>query len=502
MSSRRITHAIIIIASGTVIVRVFGLFREVFNANFFGTTFIYDAFLLAFMIPNFFRGILAEGALSTAFIPVLSEYTFHENQKSEVKRIANISFTLSLIITLLLSILVFFLSSVLMSFFPSSSKWFWVFSLLRFTFPYLIFMSLAAVNMGILNTYKHFLAPTYAPIALDLFWILSLFLICPLFGNSLDRRIFGLCIGLLLGGAGQFLFQLPPVRNRGISYKLDFNFRHPAIRKMGKLLAPVVIGVAVAPINLLVDYSLANFLAPGMVSALWYATRIFQLPLGIFAISISTAVLPWFSEQISKGKRQQFLDSFYHTFRILILLLVPSTVGLIILRQPVISLLFERGVFDTNSVSLTAWPLALYTIGLLGYGGASITTRAFYAFRDTKTPVKIGIFSIAVNLILDIILMQFMQHAGIALSTSIVGWTNFCLLIAYLNIRHIKISFKKIFTFFTLTLIPSALMGIILYMFRAKFMPVLPLPIFLSISIMLAVAVYFTFLKLCTVHNK
>jgi len=164
--------------------------------------------------------------------------------------------------------------------------------------------------MGILNSFKHFTVPSYSPIALDFFWIFSLFFICPFFTDSLEKKILGLCIGIILGGFGQFLVQYPAVKNRGFSFRLDFQFNHPAIKKIGKLFAPMIIGVAVTPINILVDSSLANLLSPGMVSGLWYATRIFQLPLGIFGISISTAVLPWFSEDVTSGKYENFKKLF------------------------------------------------------------------------------------------------------------------------------------------------------------------------------------------------
>ncbi|MCD6407819.1 murein biosynthesis integral membrane protein MurJ, partial [bacterium] len=354
MSSRKIVKAISIISLGTIISRIFGLAREVITASFFGTTGIYDAFLLAFMIPNFFRGILAEGALNSAFIPVFTEYLSDEKKKEETSKIVNLCFTLSLILTLSLFFLVFTLSYVAENFVSSGSRWFWVFILIKFTFPYLIFISLAALNMGILNSYKHFLLPSFSPVVLDIFWISSLFFLVPLFGTTLEEKIFGLCFGVIAGGIGQFLFMLPAVRRRGYRLRLSFNFNHPAVKKMGKLLAPVIIGVAVVPINLLVDYSLANFLYEGAVSGLWYATRIFQLPLGVFAISISTAVLPWFSENISSKNYEEFRKNFLFSIKLLFLLMIPFTFGLIFFRKEVVSFLFQRGMFTLHSVSLVS----------------------------------------------------------------------------------------------------------------------------------------------------
>ncbi|MCD6221738.1 murein biosynthesis integral membrane protein MurJ, partial [bacterium] len=321
MSSKKILKAVSIISIGTIISRIFGLFREITSANFFGTTFIYDAFLIAFMIPNFFRGIVAEGALNSAFIPVFTEYTTDGEKKKEANKVINLCFTSSIIITLSLLFIIYILSSFIPHFLSLQSKWFWVWTLLKFTFPYLIFISLTSLNMGILNVHKKFLLPSFSPIILDIFWIGSLFLLLPLFGNSLNERIFGLCFGIIGGGLFQFLYLLPIIKKIGYSYKLDFNFSHPAIRKMGRLILPVVAGVAVVPVNLLVDYSLAGTLFNGAVSGLWYATRIFQLPLGVFAISISTASLPYFSENIVTKNFEQFKENFYFAMKLLFFIL-------------------------------------------------------------------------------------------------------------------------------------------------------------------------------------
>lgn len=448
MKIHKITKAAITLSIVTIISRFFGLFREIFSAKFFGTTFIYDAFLLSFMIPNFFRGLLAEGALNASFIPVFTEYLTDENKKNQIYEIVNICITISLMITFFLFFLVYFFSSFTVKYFSSFSKWFWVFYLLKFTFPYLIFISLSAIFSGILNSYKNFTIPGISPVFFDIFWILSLFFICPLFGKTLNEKILGLCIGIIIGGFFQFLYQFPSIKRRGFNIRLNFNFKHPAIIKMGKLLAPMVIGVAIGPINLLVDYSLANFLSNGMVSGLWYATRLYQLPLGVFGISLSTAVLPWLSENVARKNFEEFNGNLYLSFKLLFLTLIPSTFILIYLREEIITFLFKRGIFDLNSVKLTSFPLLFYSLGIVFYGGISVITRAYYSFNDTKTPVKIGIYSIGTNFILDILLMKFLAHGGIALSTSLVGLINFLLLLYFFNKKHLKIQFLYLLNMF------------------------------------------------------
>ncbi|HOL22739.1 MAG TPA: murein biosynthesis integral membrane protein MurJ [bacterium] len=490
MSSKKILRAVSVVSLGTVIARVFGLAREITTANFFGTISIYDAFLLAFMIPNFFRGLIAEGALNTAFIPVFTEYTLDEKRKEEGKDIFNICLTLSLIITSLIFIIVLGVSFVSTKIVSETSRWYYVWILLRFTFPYLIFISLAALNTGVLNAYKSFFIPSLSPVVLDLFWIAALFLILPFIPAVPERQIFVLCIGVLLGGLGQFLFTLIPVVRRGYKIHFNFNFSHPAVKKMGLLLAPMVIGVAVTPINLLVDNTLANTLYEGAVSGLWYSTRIFQLPLGVFAISISTAVLPWFSENISSQDHQSFVKNLIFATRMLVFLLLPFTFGMVILRTELVTFLFARGMFTAKSVALVSSPLAFYSLGLLGYGGASVWGRAFYACKDTVTPVKVGVFSIFMNFIMDIIFMQFMGHNGIALSTSIVGITNFILLVILFNRKHLYINLKKEAGFFLKIFFASSIMGYILYIYKNYAGFLLSLPYLVLSCIIISVLIY------------
>lgn len=492
MSSRRILKAISIVSLGTVIARLFGLAREVSTANFFGTTSIYDAFLLAFMIPNFFRGLLAEGALNAAFIPVFSGYASDESpgKKKEAAEIFQICFTLSLLATSLLFAAVLAGSLVSSSILAESSKWWRVWHLLKFTFPYLIFISLTALNMGVLNSYKSFFLPSLSPVILDLAWIAGLFLLLPHFGDAPENRILGLCVAVLIGGFGQFLFTLVPVLKKGYRIKFDFRFAHPAMRKMGRLLAPVLIGVAVTPINLLIDYSLANLLYDGAVSGLWYSTRIFQLPLGVFAISISTAVLPWFSENISTGNHKEFTENLSFSLKLLFILLLPFTIGMVILRTEIVSFLFARGMFSAQSVSVVASPLAYYSLGLLGYGGASVWTRAFYACKDTATPVRVGIFSIAVNSVMDVVLMKYLGHNGIALATSIVGMANFIILVLIFNRKHLHLNFKPLAPFFVKTLAASAVMGVVVYACTDIMDGLFSLPIRLFTGIIIGILVY------------
>lgn len=427
MDKKRIILTVGMVSLATVLVRVAGLGREMVSAYFFGTTLVYDAFLLAFMIPNFFRGILAEGGLNSAFIPVFADYLSPEKKKDAQKIISD-TLGASLCFTLSLS-LFFFLASSLAGFFPLSQKILLTLSFLRFTIFYLVFVSMAALVMGVLNSLGHFSGPALAPLGLDLFWILSLVTIAPLFGAELKGRTYGLIIGLLVGGAAQFFIPVPALWRRGFSLKPTFNLKNPALVQMGKLLTPIIIGVAVTPINVLVDSFLAMHIrSEGMVSSLWYANRLMQLPLGIFAVTLGTVALPSMSRQVSEGNLKQMKETLAYSLKLAFLLVIPASFVLVFFREPIIQVLFQRGLFTSQSTQATGIALLFFSLGLFGYSGNIVLTRAFYALKDTATPVKVGILSIASNLVLDLILMGPLKQGGIALSTSLVGILNFALL--------------------------------------------------------------------------
>jgi len=452
MTFDKIRNSFVWLSLVTILCRIAGLIREIVTARFFGTTGIYDAFLIAFMIPNFFRGLLAEGALSTAFIPVISELIAKGEKKEEILKVTGAVFSFFLIATVVLYVFILFASWILLKYFSLPAKISEILFLLRFTFPYLIFVSLAAWAMGVLNARHRFVLPGLNPIILDFWWIIGLFFFTHFFGNTLEQKIFALLIGVLLGGLSQFVFQLPAVFSVHGPIVFNTQWKHPALMKMLKMFSPVIIGMSVGPINLLVDYSFARSLTEGAVSALWYATRIYQLPLGVFSISLATVLLPHLSGDVAIKKMQQVKDNIHKGLDQTIFFLVPSAIGMIVFRKEMIGLFFKRGMFTGYSVEITAYPLMLYSIGLVFYGAAIIITRAFYAHQDTATPVKVGLISIGTNALFDMILMKFMGHGGIALSTSIVGLQNLVMLVwlfkkkfGLIQIEHVMKSFLRVF---------------------------------------------------------
>ncbi|MCX7706052.1 MAG: murein biosynthesis integral membrane protein MurJ [bacterium] len=471
MSFHRIRTSFIWLSFITIFCRIAGLVREIITAKFFGTTGIYDAFLIAFMIPNFFRGLLAEGALSTAFIPVLSELIAKGEKKEEILKITGAVFTFLILSTTGLYFLVLVGSWVLLNFLSLPEKIAEIIFLLRFTFPYLFFVSLAAWAMGVLNARHRFVLPGLNPIVLDFWWILSLFFFTGFFGNTLEQKIYGLLIGILIGGASQFIFQLPLVFRSHGPILLNTQWKHPAILRMVKLFAPVIIGMSVGPINLLVDYSFARSLAAGTVSALWYATRIYQLPLGVFSISLATVLLPHLSGDVAVRKIEQVKENIHKGLEQTIYLLIPSAIGMIVFKKEMVEVLFMRGLFTEYSVKITAYPLMFFSLGLVFYGMAIIITRAFYAYHDTATPVKVGIISIATNAFLDAILMKFMGHGGIALSTSVVGLENFVLLCLLFQKKFGLLDTKRLLAGFLRILMVGLCWGIIILTIRNLLLP-------------------------------
>lgn len=466
MSFHRIRSSFIWLSLITIFCRIAGLAREIITARFFGTTGVYDAFLIAFMIPNFFRGLLAEGALSTAFIPVVSELIAKGEKKEEVLKITGAVFTFLLLSSTALYIFILFLVWVLTGFFSLPAKIAEILFLLRFTFPYLIFVSLSAWAMGVLNARRNFILPGLNPVVLDFWWIFSLFFFTRFFGNTIEQRIFALLIGVLIGGISQFIYQLPLVFSKHGPILLNTQWKHPAIIKMIRLFAPVIIGMSVGPINLLVDYSFARMLSEGTVSALWYATRVYQLPLGVFSISLATVLLPYLAGDVATKNIEQVKENIHNGLAQTIFLLIPSAIGMIVFRKEIVEVLFKRGLFNQYSVQITSYPLMLFSIGLVFYGMAIIITRAFYAYHDTSTPVKVGIISIGTNALLDAVLMRFMGHGGIALSTSFVGLENFILLYIFFRKKFGLLETRRISFTFLRILMVGVCWGIIILIIR------------------------------------
>jgi len=252
-----------------------------------------------------------------------------------------------------------------------------------------------------------------------------------------------LALGVLAGGVIQFLFQIPFLYKRRITFRFNFNFRHPAIKRIGLLMIPGLIGTAVYQINVFIDTIFASFLPSGSVSYLFYADRLMEFPLGIFAIAIGMASLPSLSALVSQGKMEEFKETLSFTFRLTAFISIPAMVGLIALKTPIINLLFQRGVFDYGATEMTARALFFYCVGLWAIAGARTVAPAFYSLQDTRTPLKIGLFCLGANVVFIAILIHPLKHGGLALATSLSSTLNLILLFWKLNSKIGKIDMRK-----------------------------------------------------------
>jgi putative peptidoglycan lipid II flippase len=312
--------------------------------------------------------------------------------------------------------------------------------MLRIVFPYLFFIGLVALAMGVLNAHRHFAAPALAPTLLNLSMMASAYL----FFGRLTEPIVSLAIGVFFGGVMQLAFQFPFLIKKGVMFRFNFHFLHPAIKRICMLMGPALVGVAVAQINVFVGRILASFLLEGSISYLYFSYRLIEFPLGIFVIALGTAALPSFSQLISKGKMDEFRDAISFSVRLVLFVAVPAMVGLIVLRIPIIHLLFQHGAFDYGDTLMTARALFYFGIGLWAIAGVRIIAPAFYAVQDTRTPVKMAVVALFANVGLSLILMGPMRHAGLALANSLASMIYVSLLLVWLRRKIGEIDWARI----------------------------------------------------------
>ena len=424
-----ITRSAGVVGGATLVSRVLGLVRDILTAGFFGTGSAISAFVVAFTIPNLFRKLLGEGALTAAFVPVFTEYREKRGREAGW-RVASVIFSLTTLVLGALVVLGFILIWMITGTFELSERFLLVFRLLRVMLPYLFFICLVGLAMAILNSLKHFVVPAFSPVILNLVWIASLFLLCPRFGDQPERRIFGLAVGVLIGGAIQLGVQLPVLKKKGFPFRFIPDWGEPAVRKIVLLMGPGILGFAVFQLNTAVDGFLALVIGPGAPAALFYANRLVQFPLGVFGLAFATAVLPVMARLMARGEKEEFIGAFSHGLRNVLLITVPSAVGLIVLRRPIIALLFQRGAFGAESAADTAWVLLWYSFGLPAFAALKIVTQGFYSCQDTRTPVKVAFGAMLLNLGLNLAvvfhpwLRAHLREGGLALSTSLAALLN------------------------------------------------------------------------------
>jgi putative peptidoglycan lipid II flippase len=332
--------------------------------------------------------------------------------------------------------------------------------LTRITFPYILLIGIVALFMGVLNSLRRFASPAAAPILLNVGMIGGAVLISP----YLSQPIIGLAFGVIIGGILQVCLQIPWVLKSGISLCPVWMPYHPAVKRIGLLMLPAIFGSAIYQFNQFMGTLLASLLQEGSISWLYYADRLVQFPLGIFAISISTAALPSLSRHVTEKNFNEFKETLDHSLKMTFFITIPSMVGLIVLGRPIIQLIFEGGVFDSKSTLMSAKALMFYSVGLWAFAGVRVPVSAFYAFQDTKTPVRIAVVAMIANLLFSLILMRLLEHAGLALALSLASTIQFCLLIVILRLRLDEWNLYPIFLTIIKCLVSSIIMGIVVYL--------------------------------------
>jgi putative peptidoglycan lipid II flippase len=453
-----------IISLVTVASRILGYVRDQRITLLLGTSFAADAYVLAYRIPNLFRRLVAEGSMTASFIPVFTSY-MREKSKEEVWDFANRLFwTLSLVVAVITILGMVFSPAVVQLFSGESAAHAQAVDLNRIIFPYLFFIALAALAMGILNCFHVFGLPAATPVLLNVATILfSVGVVWHYVGDPAKS----LAIGVLVGGVLQFLIQVPSLVRRGMKFTFGISFSHPAIRDVARLMIPRLFGIGIGQINLLIDtrFATAARMPPGSLAALYVADRVMELVLGGYAIAVATAILPMMSHQAAAKDYESLKKTLSFSVRIVAFITIPAALGLMILREPIIRVLFQHGQFVAESTRLTARALLYYAVGLPALASVKLIVPAFYSTRDTKTPVIIASISLGINIILNIIFLETflyrrVQNGGPALATGLATFFDFFALFIIFRLRYGPLGTMGIFRSFAKISLCASIMGV------------------------------------------
>lgn len=486
-----------IVSVAVMFSRILGLIREQVFAYYFGAGFLNDAFQVAFRIPNVLRDLFAEGALSAAFVKVFTDYQILRTEK-EAWQLASLVLNCLAVVLSLIAVLGIIFSPQIVGLIAdgfSPEKAALATLLTRIMFPFILFVAMAALAMGVLNTKGNFGVPASASTVFNIVSIiLGLILAFWLSGGgwqtgnetaipsaSAQWAITGMAIGTVIAGASQFLMQVPSLLKLGFRFTPVLNFADEGVRKVARLMAPAILGTSAVQINVMVNTFFVSAIDGG-VSWLGYSFRLMQFPIGIFGVAIGTASIPVLSRMASQKSFGEFRNTLSSSIKLVFLLTLPSACGLIVLGEPIINLIYARGAFTSTDVTMTAYALAAYSIGLTGYAAIKILSPAFYALDDAKTPMLIAIGSIGVNFGACYFFMKLFSgygvspeypdgfgHVGVALATSSVALVNFFALALMMKKRINRINGRDIFASFIRIAAASAVMSVVCW-FSYKFL--------------------------------
>lgn len=453
--------------------RILGLVRDQVMAYFFGTSLLNDAFNVAYNIPNLLRRLFGEGALSTAFVPIYNEVGIKKGREGQIDFAINVLSILTLFLALLTLIGMSFAPVIVRLLYPGLNPETTIIAikLTRIIFPYLFFIGLSSTFIAVLNSHDYFFMTGLSSALLNIGMILTILIPHYVYGLSGEALVIWAGWGVVLGGFLQTIVNLPYLKKVGYRWKVYLRFGSEALTQMWKRFIPSMIGIGVREINLVADSLMASFLSIGSITALGFGNRLMQLPLGIFAISAGTAVLPMYSRHVTNREFGELSEGMRFTALSLAYIMLPITTLIIAIGNDFVSILFQSGAFDARAAQMTSQALMFYSLGLIFYSLNQTVTPLFYANKDTRTPVKIAAMMVGMNITLNFILMQFMQHRGLALSTSITSMANYFTLVYMIKRKLPDIRFKGMLPNLLKTLlICVALFGLI--MFCKQFIPV------------------------------
>ncbi len=428
IQNRKLVRSTLAVSIPTFLSRILGYIRDMLQAFYLGTSRSADAFTIAYVIPNLLRRLTGEGAMTAAFIPVFTEVKEKEKREELWHFAHSFFFNLTMVMAFLMvvGILIapFLVKIIAIGFKDLEGKWELTIVLTRIMFPYIFLISLAALAMAILNSYKKFFVPAFTPVLFNL----AIITMAVLFANRTEEPAYVFAAGVVVGGILQLSFQIPFLWKQGMRFKPSLDFKHPAIRRVGKLMIPGIFGVGISQINFAISRMIASVLEEGSVSSLYYASRVQELTLGLFSIALAIALLPAFSELAAHQDTEGMKRTLTFSLKLISLVTFPAAAGLLILNRPIIQVLYQRGIFDELSTAMSASCLLFFSFGLPFISGAKILAPAFYSLKDTKTPVVVAFFVMLSYIGLSLILMKPLRVGGIALALSLASVLNFALL--------------------------------------------------------------------------
>ena len=464
-SATRLAKSAGVIGIATLTSRVLGLVRDQVLAYLFGAGNAMDAFNVAYRIPNLMRDLFAEGAMSAAFVPTFTR-RLTQKGKAAAWQLGNQLINALVLVTGALVLLGILFADPLARLLAGDyadvpGKLELTVTLTRIMLPFLTLVAVAAAVMGMLNSLNRFFTPALSPAMFNVGIILSAVVLVPMMpGLGLDP-IAGIAIGAMIGGFGQIALQVPALLREGYRYRPELNPADPGLRHVLRLIGPGTLAGAAVQINLLVNTILATGEGAGAVSWLNYAFRLMYLPIGLFGVSIATATLPAISRDMARDELTRVRQTISSALRMMLMLSMPALVGLIVLAGPIVALIFERGSFEASDTAATAAALAFYAPGLVGYSAVRITVPCFYALGSSLTPTLVSVGSVALNIILNVVLVQVMGFRGLALGTSIAALANAGALIFFLRRRLGGLDIDRLMIAFVKIAVAAALMGMV-----------------------------------------